>query len=81
LSAPPEIPCDEAVRRVYEFLDSELDATWQERVRRHLEVCRRCYPLFNFERAFLEHIRSRGHPVERSEELVTRIRAALDETG
>lgn len=67
------IECEEAVRRVYEFLDGELDAGTTDRIRRHLEVCRRCYPYFNFERIFLDHIRSRGVGKRRSEELERKV--------
>jgi len=78
--APPEdamISCEEALARVYEYLDGELDADWGERVRAHLEVCRDCYPHFDFERIFLDHIRSLPIPSERSERLAARIRDAL----
>ena len=71
------ISCEQAVERVYEFLDGELDAELTERVREHIEVCKRCYPYFNFERIFLDHIRSKGLRPERSERLEARIRDVL----
>lgn len=71
------IRCEEALERVYEYLDGELDAEWMERVREHVEVCKRCYPYFNFERIFLDHVRSKGLRSERSEELESRIRDVL----
>ncbi len=71
------IGCEQAVERVYEFLDGELDAELMERVREHIEVCKRCYPYFNFERIFLDHIRSRGLRLERSARLEARIRDVL----
>jgi len=72
------ISCEEAVERVYEFLDGELDDGWMDRVREHVEICRRCTPHFNFERVFLDHIRGKGLRPEKSELLRKRIRAALD---
>ncbi len=72
------IGCHEAMDRVYEYLDGELDPDWTERVREHIEVCKRCYPYFNFERIFLDHIRSRGLGEGRSEELEKRILEALE---
>ena len=75
------IPCEEAVARVYEYLDGELDAEWNERVRYHVEVCKKCYPYFNFERIFLDHIRSKGLRPEKSKDLERRIRAALRDAG
>lgn len=73
------IECQEAVRRVYEFLDGELARGMTERIRRHLEVCRRCYPYFNFERIFLEHIRSKGLGARRSEQLERKVLQILRE--
>lgn len=71
------ISCEEAVEKVYEYLDGELDAEMMERIREHIQVCKRCYPYFNFERIFLDHIRSKGLRSERSEQLETRIRDML----
>ncbi|MFV1988662.1 MAG: zf-HC2 domain-containing protein [Gemmatimonadota bacterium] len=73
------IPCEEAVRRVYEYLDGELDAQWTDRVREHIQVCRKCYPYFNFERIFLDHVRSQTIAPEASEQLERRILEALDD--
>lgn len=72
------IPCNDVVQRVYEYLDGELDAEWTERVRVHIEVCRKCYPYFNFERMFLDHIRGQAIAPEHSERLERRILEALD---
>ena len=51
------IPCDEACARLFEFLDGELEAGSEEEVRRHLEVCKACYPRVQFEKHFLEALR------------------------
>lgn len=75
------ISCQEAVERVYEYLDGELDSDWEDRVREHIEICRRCYPYFNFERIFLDHIRSKGRREEYSEALEKRVLAVLREEG
>lgn len=73
------ITCHEAAERVYEFLDGELDPERMEQVRQHVEVCRRCWPYFNFERIFLDHIRSRGLKSERSRRLEEKVRRMLNE--
>ena len=73
----PMVPCEEVVQRVYEYLDGELDAEWNDRIRDHIRMCRKCYPYFNFERIFLDHVRSRQIAPERSERLERRIRSAL----
>lgn len=67
------ISCQQAVERVYEYLDGELDALATEQVREHIEMCRKCYPYFNFERIFVDHLRSRALKVSCSQELEDRI--------
>lgn len=60
-----EITCEQALARLYEYLDGELDPGAEAEVRRHLEICKRCYPLFNFEGMFLDYLQERGsEPVE-----------------
>ncbi|MDX1577429.1 MAG: zf-HC2 domain-containing protein [Gemmatimonadota bacterium] len=73
------VDCREAVERVYEYLDGELDASAMEAIRQHIRVCQRCYPYFNFERIFLDHLRSKGRKDERSESLERRVRRLLRE--
>ncbi len=46
------IPCQQAMMRLWEFLDRELDPVSEDEVRSHLEVCRRCYPRYDFQRAY-----------------------------
>lgn len=80
---PPSggISCDEALARVYEYLDGELEPELQERIHVHLAVCRRCYPFFDFERLFLDHIRERGLAGAAPTELRTRVEALLEHAG
>lgn len=56
------IPCEEALRHVHEYLDGELDGVPQEQVKRHFEVCGRCYPHLKLETSYREAVRraSRG---------------------
>ena len=73
------ITCQESLARMYEYLDGELDPEWTEKVRHHVEVCRRCWPRFEVERAFLERIRERGLPPTRARGLKERIVRLLDD--
>ncbi|MGH7540632.1 MAG: zf-HC2 domain-containing protein [Gemmatimonadota bacterium] len=73
MSRPETIHCEEALRLVYEYLDGELDPDSTEKIRSHIEVCRQCYPTFNFERIFLDHIRAKGLRAEHSDRLEPRI--------
>ena len=51
------ISCDDALARLWEFLDGELAPGEEAAVRRHLEICGRCYPRFDFQRAYFAYTR------------------------
>lgn len=77
--APPGgVTCEEALSRVYPYLDGELDREMQERMHRHVEACRRCFPFFDFERLFLDHVRERGLAGGGGAELRSRVAELLD---
>ena len=48
------IRCEEALERLWEFLDGELEAASEAAVQSHLEVCARCYPRYDFQRAYFK---------------------------
>ncbi len=50
------IRCEEAMARLWEFLDGELEDVEEAAVRKHLEVCNRCYPKYDFQRAYFEYM-------------------------
>lgn len=76
-SSVPELTCEEALARVYEYLDGELDASQHEGVRLHLQKCRKCYPYFDFERLFLDYIHELGAADQSRPGLENRIRSVL----
>jgi mycothiol system anti-sigma-R factor len=41
--------CDDAVHRLYHFLDGELDDTRRADIKRHLDECLPCLEAFDFE--------------------------------
>ena len=51
------IPCEHALSRLWEYLDGELPSSEDEAVRAHLAVCSRCYPEYDFQRAYFEFTR------------------------
>lgn len=51
------IRCEEALARLWDFLDGELDAHDEAEVRRHIELCALCYPQYDFQRAYFELMR------------------------
>ena len=79
---PGGIDCEEALARVYEYLDGELDPEMQERIHRHVEICKRCYPYFDFERLFLDYVREKGlRAGDSSEALRRRVESLLERSG
>lgn len=51
------ISCEDALARLWDFLDGELPPNEEEALQRHLEVCSRCWPQYDFQRAYLEYTR------------------------
>jgi anti-sigma factor (TIGR02949 family) len=49
--------CEDALARLWDFLDGELPPDEENALRRHLEVCGRCYPQYDFQRAYLTYVR------------------------
>jgi len=50
------VTCQEALDHLFEYLDGELEGEDQKKVRKHFEICQRCYPRLAFEKAFQEAI-------------------------
>lgn len=73
-----DLSCEEAVKRVYEYLDGELDDEDAEAIRCHVEQCKRCYPMYNWERIFLDALQERADRPEASDELRQRVTDLLD---
>lgn len=59
------ISCQEALERLYEYLDGELTPESAEEVQRHIEVCDACYPEVKFTTRFRDalHRAAQGQPV------------------
>lgn len=79
------IRCEEALLRLWEFLDGELPPEDETAVKRHLEVCNRCYPQYDFQRAYFEYarqVREREHaPASLRRKLFRRILAQESSNG
>lgn len=73
-----EIACSEAAERVYEYLDGELDPERSEEVRCHVEQCKRCYPMYDWEAMFLDFVRESADRPERNPELRDKIETLID---
>ena len=71
------INCEEALRRLFDYLDSELAGEPQREMAHHLEHCRSCFSRLEFEKRLKAHTADLGQePV--SQDLEQRIRALLD---
>jgi anti-sigma factor (TIGR02949 family) len=71
------IDCEEALHRLFEYLDAELDRQSLRAMEQHLERCRSCFSRVEFEKRLKAHtMELRVEPV--SPELEARIRGVLD---
>ena len=71
------INCEEALRRLFDYLDAELAGEPRREMDEHLQRCRSCFSRLEFEKRLKAHTAELGHePV--TEDLEQRIRALLD---
>jgi anti-sigma factor (TIGR02949 family) len=71
------IDCEEALRRLFEYLDAELHGEPQREIEQHLERCRSCFSRVEFEKRLKTYTAELGRePVP--PELEGRIRKVLD---
>jgi len=48
------VSCAVVERKLWDFLDGEIDdPAVQRRIEAHLEICKRCFPEYDYRRAFL----------------------------
>lgn len=78
MAEPRTIDCEEALRRLFEYIDAELADEPRREVDHHLERCRSCFSRLEFERRVKSHVGELGRePVDPM--LEQRIRNVLDE--
>ncbi|HWP36720.1 MAG TPA: zf-HC2 domain-containing protein [Gemmatimonadales bacterium] len=75
------LSCEEAFRRLDDYLDRELSADEMRLVREHLEVCVVCATEFGFERGVIERVRDKLSRIDVSPDLKRRIALALDKAA
>jgi anti-sigma factor (TIGR02949 family) len=75
------VDCETVMRQLWDYLDGELTAERMAAIRAHLAVCARCYPQYEFERAFLTALaRAQQHPSD-PRALSARVASALRDEG
>jgi anti-sigma factor (TIGR02949 family) len=70
------IGCEEALRRLAEYLDRELEPSQHEAVERHVKLCRSCFSRADFERLLKERLTDLGRE-EAPAQLQSRIRKLM----
>lgn len=74
--AAPMLDCEAVMRQLWDYLDGELTPERAAAIRAHLELCRRCYPQYEFERSFLDAVAASA----RQHSNLERLRAQLAES-
>ncbi len=72
-----EIDCQGAFDRLYEFLDSEIDADTEAAIRSHLEECANCFKFFDFEKTYLRFLEAQTRAAGAPEALRRRLLESL----
>jgi anti-sigma factor (TIGR02949 family) len=67
------IPCSQAVRQLWDYLDNSISPEDQENVEKHLSFCRTCCGELEFARELREFLVSRG-----AEEIPPEVKARLE---
>lgn len=70
--------CDEAMERLYEYLDNEMDDATAEGIRSHLSDCGGCHDSFDFELRLKSVIREKLAE-EVPARFIVQLRYALDQ--
>lgn len=72
--------CEEAFRRLNDYLDRELAPHEMDLVREHLEVCALCASEFKFEESVLREVRARVRKIQAPPDLLAKVNRAISET-
>lgn len=67
------IPCSEAVRQLWDYIDDAVPPDEHHKVERHLSFCRKCCGELEFARELREFLTSRG-----SEEIPPEVKVRLE---
>lgn len=75
------LDCESVMRELWDYLDGELTPDRTALMRAHIEVCKRCYPQYEFEREFLAALAARVPRHSQPERVESRVLAALEAEG
>jgi anti-sigma factor (TIGR02949 family) len=71
------VTCEEAFRRLDDFMDRELDSEEMRLIHEHLAICAQCTREFNFEISVVNSVRKRLSRIAAPPGLLARILASL----
>lgn len=74
---PDRMTCEEAFRRLDDFIDRELGAEEMRLVQEHLAVCAQCTREFNFEISVIDGVREKLSRIAAPPNLLARIAGAI----
>ena len=77
----PMLDCESVMRQLWDYLDGELTPEHMDAIRAHIEMCKRCYPQYEFERSFLNALAARQRMHSDPERFRTKLMASLRERG
>ena len=69
--------CEEAFRRLDDYLDRELPADQMDCVREHLETCAICASEFDFEATVIDDVRGKLRRIRAPGDLMSRISSLI----
>ena len=78
MSKPEAYTCEDAFKKLDDFLDRELSPEEIELVRQHLNNCAQCAEAYEFEGSMLQCVRHKIQHLDLPSELLDRISKALD---
>jgi len=73
--------CEEAFRRIDDYLDRELTNGEMGLVHQHLEICEGCAREFRFEASLLDGVKRKLRQIELPDGFQARVLAALEREG
>lgn len=56
MNEPESIPCDRVIARLWEYVDGELEGEPSGALQAHLDICGRCFPEYDFRRAYRTYL-------------------------
>lgn len=74
---PDRMTCEEAFRRLDDFIDRELSAEEMRLVQEHLAICAQCTREFNFELSVIDGVRDKLSRIAAPPSLLGRIAGAI----